>query len=355
MRNTVKKKYLTSFWVFALLLIILHACEIPVFRYALERWAADKYRLVISKPAGGDFSETDKALIEKIRKVSGEAGIFNLELEINEKSELPAASMQLYFPDEVKAQGALWSGLLNEDNLKGVLESPARKELVKKILAGESVVWILVDGDEKLKSRLDEINSVVLPTLKLSDEIIQMDEVERINTLTTKKELDNVIRSTVPLKLSFSTITVKRDDPKEEVFLNMLLNQWPHLRYSDQQVAVPVFGRGRFLEAAPSDKIQKETVKKLADYLCSGCSCTVKSENPGVDLLIGVEWGKYVSESVMRVKEIPAVSGVAGDLEKSETVKDAEPEKAEKSTPFLYLLIAAGGLIFCVLVFSRIK
>ena len=349
------KKYLKNLFIFTVLsCLILEACEIPVFRYALERWQADKYKLVISKPESGQLSEQDKELVKKLEKMLPiNGGNVNLDIEIKE-GEAGVTTAELFYPSSVKSRSSLWRGFLNKENVDLLVNSPLRKEIVNKLLSGESVVWLLVDASPETEKSLKELSQEIAAGFQLSEEIIQMDDLNKINSITTKKELDNVIRSTVPLKISFSTISISRDDAKEEIFLNMLLNQLPHLRYSKEPVAIPIFGRGRFLEPAPLSKIDRETVKKLATYLCSGCSCTVKSENPGVDLLLDVPWAEYISESVIKIKEIPAVSSVAGDLDET-PAEESENAEIKQGNSLVYILVILGGGIMSLIIFSRLK
>jgi len=329
--------------------LVSQACEIPVFRYALERWAADKYQLVVYKAEEG-FSEDDKLILDKLYdRLPDKNGNLNLKISVKQ-GDAPASTLELKYPSQVKNNTPVWKGILNEENLSNLLDSPARKTLQKLLLSGESVIWITIDPDQKLLDDLTKYSELFSGKYKLSEEIIQMDEKDKIDSITTKKELDNVIRSTIPLKISFTTLKVNRNDPKEEVFLNMLLSQWPELRHSDKPVVIPVFGRGRFLEAAPAELLDQLSFKKLTDYLCSGCSCTVKTENPGIDLLMDVPWGNYVSESVLKMKAIPSLSGISADLQEPEkqVKEDKLEELNEQGTSlfqYLTILLVSGALI----------
>lgn len=326
------------------------SCEIPVFRYALERWAADEYQLIITKPTEG-FNKTEEALLEKVYSLlPGKSGNLNLKITINE-SDVSASTLELLYPSQIKNKKSVWKGLFTDENLSLLVGSPVREKLRDLLLEGQSIVWVMVDPDPALAQKISGFSKKSIGQYKLSEEIIQMDEMSRIDSIKTKKELDNVIRSTIPLKISFSTLAVKRGDPKEEIFLNMLLSQWPELRYSENPVVVPVFGRGRFLEAAPADFVDEVSFKKLTSYLCSGCSCTVKSENPGIDLLLNVPWSQYVSESVLKIKAIPSLSTISSDLAQDKKENKKEVEKPQGISLLSYFLIILGiglGLFFIV-------
>ena len=314
----------------------LFSCEIPVFRYALERWQADSYTLKINAPQNRDLSEQEKLLIEQLTlKLRGEGGYANLQLKA-QKGSSNFPSLELLYP---KASGILkpaWKGLLNKENMEQIVSSPARKKLEKYILNGESIIWIVIENgneseDDAFVKSLSEKLVVASKDLKLSDGIIQMDDADKIDAMATKKELDNLIRSTVPLKISFQTLRISRDDPQEELFLKMLLGQSVSLRSVTEPVAIPVFGRGRCIEGVPASKLSIEALKELTSYLCSGCSCTVKAENPGVDIVMNVPWADYVSDSVMQVKALPPLTGIIQKPALPSPVEALTPEELAKT------------------------
>ncbi|MEC7861566.1 MAG: hypothetical protein VYC70_02935, partial [Verrucomicrobiota bacterium] len=52
------------FCCYSLALSFLEACQVPVFRYALERWSADKYELAVFSK--GELTEAQQSLIDEI-------------------------------------------------------------------------------------------------------------------------------------------------------------------------------------------------------------------------------------------------------------------------------------------------
>ena len=179
-----------------------------------------------------------------------------------------------------------------------------------------------------------------------------MDEADRIDAMSTKKELDNLIRSSVPLRISFKTLRVSRDNTDEEIFIKMLLNQSVHQADVKEPIAIPIFGRGRCLDGLPASKLTLESLKEITKYLCSGCSCTVKAENPGVDIVMNVPWEDYISDSVMTVKTLPPLTGILEtqeeEIEKVEATVGSVPapaptaqkEEPKNNQPFSIPLLA---------------
>jgi hypothetical protein len=52
----------------------------------------------------------------------------------------------------------------------------------------------------------------------------------------------------------------------------------------------PLFGRGRAMPALVGAGITPENIKDAAAFLAGPCSCEVKRDNPGVDLLLTADW-----------------------------------------------------------------
>ncbi|MCB1088647.1 MAG: hypothetical protein KDM63_16535, partial [Verrucomicrobiae bacterium] len=72
----------------------------------------------------------------------------------------------------------------------------------------------------------------------------------------------------------------------------------------------PVFGRGRLLEPLIGKGVRSENVMEYATYICGACSCEVKDQNPGVDLLIAADWDTALHGSeVVIEKVLPPLEG----------------------------------------------
>ena len=68
------------------------ACQVPVFRFALERWEADDYRVVVFEK--GLRSDAAAAQIERLQESSrhgGTAGYANISIELADIDNLTDA------------------------------------------------------------------------------------------------------------------------------------------------------------------------------------------------------------------------------------------------------------------------
>ena len=52
----------------------------------------------------------------------------------------------------------------------------------------------------------------------------------------------------------------------------------------------PVFGRARALASMKGSTIDLDLIEETSRFLCGACSCQVKAQNPGFDLLAMAQW-----------------------------------------------------------------
>ena len=273
------------------------ACDIPVFRYALERWKQDSCDVVVF--FDGKMSKGDRLAIDVWRAASQggganikviEADVRSLEDdELNElwKSTRENAKSPLKLPHVVVrtkvGQGKTIShfeGPLEKIGLENLLLSPARKELRSRLLAGHSIVWIM------LKSPDEEKNKAVRERLE-----------KQFKSLAKNIELPDGIGlpgselyAEVPLLIKFSLLEINPIDPNERFLVDLLSSFKPVAVQNGDPLLAPVFGRGRVLEVLSADECKAAMVEDMTVFLSGPCSCQVKSLNPGFDLLLPANW-----------------------------------------------------------------
>ena len=99
------------------------------------------------------------------------------------------------------------------------------------------------------------------------------------------------------------------------MFVDMLLGSEEDLHDLDEPMAFPVFGRGRVLYALIGDGITTENVQQAGIDLTGPCTCTIKDQNPGVDLVMAVDWDGLVEQKVEIDKALPPLAGLGGFTE----------------------------------------
>ncbi|MBI3876065.1 MAG: hypothetical protein HY300_08955 [Verrucomicrobia bacterium] len=283
----------------------VRACSVPVFRYALDNWRADNYRLEL--PAG---YAKDEKLAAFTRNLGADSPL-NLEV-----ATLPAGEVDtrlLFPPKENAASPAIWSGSLDAAALAKLTNSPARREIVRRILASESVVWVLVgsgnhDDDDALAKRVEKR----LTFLESVAQIPQIDPNDPTSKLGPGPEL----------RAKFSLLRIGTPEagvPTESAFLAMLAGPKADAALAGGPWLAAVFGRGRVLGAWPAESFGDEQIEEACLFLLGACSCQVKRQNPGWDLLLCVDWDK----------ELAAAAATAGTSDAAQPAKGnsaAQPE-----------------------------
>lgn len=346
--------------VIALLIALIsmgEACKVPVFRYALERWESDAYRAVILY-RGADLKSSVEVLAAPL--VNAPA---NLEVELINVADLTEEQkwqiddvdvvgkipqLRLHYPHGSNIEAPLWEGPLDTTSVSRVIDSPIRTQLVDAILKGSSTTWILLQcgdasRDAAAETRLRALLDTVTANLTIPEGVVRADEVTAEGTTKDGQplEMDDVLRTEIPLKIHFPIFTLSRETPAESIFIKML----EHFGGKpDEPVAIPVFGRGRALEGIPASALSKASISGACDYLCGECSCQVKDENPGLDLLLAVDWNaKLEGTSFIVERALPALSGF-GVAEPSASQKASSSAESHSPLPKV-LVLTLGGIL----------
>ena len=300
---------------------ITEACQVPVFRYALERWPADHYELVVfrgehpysfdhfelganismSQMEVGEMSDTDRAIYG----------------DVTLSDDQPLA--RLFYPRETGFEDPIWEGPPTKENLRRIINSPVRKAIVEKLLSGTSAVWLIFETgdaakDEKLELQLREQLAAVASEIEIPEGVVGPGNLDRV--ASGEADMEDVLRSEIPLKIQFDTLRLDPSSPEESIFTALFKPLLTPAReaFPGEPIAVPVFGRGRTIDGIPAPVLDREIVAAACSYICGACSCEVKRENPGIDLLFAVEWDNALEgNSAIAVKSLPPLAG-AGDI-----------------------------------------
>ncbi|MEX1098457.1 MAG: hypothetical protein WED34_20600 [Planctomycetales bacterium] len=362
------------------------ACSVPVFRYALERWQADPYVLLVFHE--GPLSAEQRALVEKFRgfappdpddpqritPVNLMVETFDVKdrldpfvEEIWKRNEAQAGAranadglpwMVLRFPWESQLNADVWAGPFTEANLDRLLVSPKRNELATRILDGDSAVWLVIgSGDAERDAQVAK------------DLEAELRHVEKLAVLPEMSPEDQQFLSPAgpKLQIKFSVLPVDRNDPQESFLVGTLLaaargeienaiagidlqltdrrarlaevEQDPEAdpealarrkegfanitkRYEetkadlrkgladlDGPVVVPVIGRGRAIRSLYGEAIVPAAYSSSCGFLLGPCSCEIKGDNPGFDLLISADWMGRISGEFTAQQALPPLTG----------------------------------------------
>jgi hypothetical protein len=279
------------------------ACNVPVFRFAIERWRPDPYRAVLFHR--GSLSAATSELIQPLHEQQDQGGA-NLSFrtidpgELDPNTEEGAADAALFealgkpdqptlvvqYPLNLNIPTPLVTGPPDRGAIARLIDSPARRELIKRLAAGQTAVWLLLESGQP-----DPDGAAA--TL-LEDELKKLEQELELPELTTAPE--DAILTSAPLAVGFSLLRVQRDDPAEQALVAMLLGSESDLAERSDPMVFPIYGRGRALWGLIGPGITAKNIRNSAEFLVGPCSCEVKEQNPGFDLLLAADWDKLLTE-----------------------------------------------------------
>ncbi len=287
------------------------ACSTPVFRYAIERWEAESYRLIIF--TNGELTEEQRQTIQDFHKyerygyqqppltVQQVAVPFAAGLSATVWAAIstnhPAPAVALLYPSIMNDNSVVWTDELSSNALNRIVMSPVRLETATRLLGGDAAVWLLVKGDDPEENRA---------TRELLDK--KLKELEKSIVYNADfVQLAEASGDELP-PLHFSVLEVDPDDPREEVLMAMLTRLSPEAQECAGPVVIPVFGQGRAAFLMMNESIADESIEQVAGFLTGACSCEVKSLNPGFDILIPVDWIGGITEEYVFDEELPPLT-----------------------------------------------
>jgi hypothetical protein len=305
------------------------ACDLPVFRYALEHWPPDNYQAIVFH--SGPLGKPEAAVVAGLEKLAADVGApMNLDVQTVDVSKPDdEESLQLYealgkpplphvaivYPrvgptaNVTMLRAVVWSNPLSQAAGQGVLTSPVRKEIVRRLRAGESAVWLLLECGDKAKD--DAAAKTLTDELAVLQKTLKLPEPQEGNQLAPGAATVAASQKT-DLKIAFSVLRVSRGDAAESHFAAMLDKMnGPEVK---GPVALPVFGRGRALAMLSGEELSPATIRSVSEFLTGACSCTAKERIRGVDLLLAADWGDLTTDppvpltSVMPAATLPATA-----------------------------------------------
>ena len=387
------------------------ACSVPVFRYALEQWRSDPYQVLFFHR--GPLSAEHQALLDRLSpagkagEISANVTVIPIDLEAlsptdpQGKEDLALWKSQntmalpwlvVRYPLSIPIGKTIWAGAATEEAIDRLLDSPKRREIARRILKGDTAVWVLLEsGNEKA----DAAASFTLENeLKFAEKSLQLPAADPQDVADGLISVDQA-----GLKVRFSILKVSRKDPQEARFVEMLLDSEPELPDlpslrseidKGKPIAFPVFGRGRALYALVGDGIVKSEISAACKSLTGPCTCQIKQRNPGTDLLLAADWEHLVTSKTpvdQSLPPLPVFAPVSAsvtkdispqakpDSEKTQTeTKEDKPTSAEKPvsatskaaeetpnaagsrvlvTTVLSLLVAAAGIAVASFFFMK--
>ena len=299
------------------------ACSVPVFRYALERFQADPYCFTVYYR--GSLTGQAKAAVDALQRIGADSGpAANFDVKTVDLAAPPQpAAKDTAAKDTVAKDGAkpdetaeawtppknaklpwlavtlpgddstpLWSAPLEIQDLPRLVDSPVRRQIVKRLLGGESAVFLVLESGRKEEdARIAKLLAATIQKMQKDLELPPDDGTGRP-------------QSELPLRIAFSVLTVRRDDPAEVLLVKTMESTLEQSKAKNKAeggaIICPIFGRGRILAAVSGQDVTAEKLEAACQFLCGACACTLKGELSGTDLLLTADWDALLENRVVR-------------------------------------------------------
>lgn len=291
----------------------LRGCTVPVFHYALQHWPPEDYDVFVFHR--GPLSPSDARAVDRLTDASRsdaspancrvhrvnvdaiKAGPVRTIWNRHKNGELPRVVVR--YPRQDGRSPDVWAAKLNAQTVERILRSPARRQIVERLATDAAAVWVLLESGSPADDKGAD--------LTLQKELDKNGRRLSKPTPTTAPAAQNepTDSAVVPGPVTFSVVRVRRDDPAEEVFVEMLLGSEPDLRTFRKPMAFPVFGRGRLLHALVGKGISPAMIAETCEFVVGPCPCQVKDLNPGVDLLMCADWDRAAAKRNIAASEMP--------------------------------------------------
>jgi len=310
------------------------ACDTPVYRYAMYRWEPTPYEIYFFHDAKP--SEKDEAIASFIESLSeGEKERGNavyLPVDISDdpdlvKAQIPLDVKRAWLDQTVKSTpgyaiiSPMGQKIFIDDltlaEVKSLVDSPLRKEVSQSLAEGKAGVLILVTHPEAVKPEGEPTLWQMMHSGKLlrqqfgrsNEEAVA--EVKKLVADVADGKLDlyggpgdkfpgeNLTEGAQPEELpalAIDWLQLDRNNKEEKWLLRQLLAVEPDLHEIKQPMVFCIYGRGRALPPFAGLGVQRDLLVDVVDFITGACSCTIKDQNPGVDLLMTSDWNAIAAK-----------------------------------------------------------
>ena len=338
-------------WIAALLLGAITSiacaagrlCDTPVYRYALYRWSPSPYLIVAFTGTAPDAGRAlDRAEQRVIKALQAQEPANGMWVRIDPDGDaavletLPPALREAVEARKPTPHSEVW--LVNPRgqvvdrtpasklDLPKWFDSPARRAVRKQIEQDKVGVFVLLESPDH-----PDKNKAAWKTIEQAINEIQSGKIKLHTAPSVTDPEVGVVR-------------LARDDPAEQAFVRQLLLLEPDLGETKGPIVFLVFGRGRALFSCLGKGIRVDNLARDVEFVSGACSCTVKDQNPGLDLLMPCDWesvaaivaeaheGEEGSEAVLGGEELfPELAMPAGEAEVTRPADPVESDDAHRA------------------------
>ncbi|MFV1966695.1 MAG: hypothetical protein ACC628_14825, partial [Pirellulaceae bacterium] len=279
----------------------LIACSTPVYRYAMYNWESSPYEIYFfhDQAAGTEDEKITRAFKDAWESREDRANVRYIPVNVVEDKELkriPPDVRQAYLSREnptlptylisTPYGSEIFYGKLEEKMLPSLMDSPARQELARQLAEGKiGVLLFLTCSDEAANEAVEKVLQELVQDVKAGKVEFYMPPPS--GPTPGAPDGEEIPQGPTP---ELGHIKVVRDDPKEEWLVRQLLAMEPDLKDEDSPMVFMSYGRARALLPYVGKGITRDNLLYELEFVTGACSCTVKEQNPGVDLLVRHDW-----------------------------------------------------------------
>ena len=235
------------------------ACTTKVSEWVLLNTLPTDYALVYFHK--DQLSENE---IKQNSEISKNINGANIKFRSILKNDIIKPYYGLYYNERLFSKYDIPGDLVNLTN------SPLRERIARELMSGKLCVMLYLKTGVKEKD----------------DERIQI----------VKQTIENS-----PFGKIITVIELSRNDKNENHFVSMLLNVEDDLRYINEPMLFGIFGRFKALEPLVSKGITEENVNLMINFLTADCSCLIKDDMPGTDILFINNWENPAAALVNKI------------------------------------------------------
>ncbi len=298
-----------------------HACNTPVFRYAMYNWPPAPFFVFYMHQ--GETPAQDEKVNQLIAEMAEKGpAVANLLLEpvdvsAGEVENLPKPVKDAWeayagdAPDKAEpvhlvfsSWGAkLHTGRLDESTVRALVESPLRTKIGEHLRDGCATVMLFLPGsNEKENRRAEKVAKEVIAQAAAGNIPVESgyldatfgqympppgsEEDERPEDSLSEEE-----RIAAASRLEIGFLKADRSDKAEQWLVRSLVAMEDDLvELAKQPMIFFCYGRGRAMPPYVGKGVNPENLAAEIQFLASACSCFVKDQNPGADMLIRWNW-----------------------------------------------------------------
>jgi len=328
------------------------ACDTPVYRYAMYRWMPAPYSVYYfhrGQPPKAD--QEVNGLFADDAKSAAVANVALTMVDLAQKDALDALPEPVKKAWQPRAKGpgpmhlvwtpwgeGVFAGKLDAAEARAMIESPLRTQITNLLDQGHGVVLLLVNGsDPKENARIESAAKEVIAKAA-SGEISADPSMPPPPAEPAQKAGGEGDAAAQPPAIRLALAKLDRAGQNERWLLRMLMATEPGLeKRAGEPMLFAVYGRGRVMPPGIGKEVTAESLFALVSFLAGRCSCTVKDQNPGLDLLVKWDWEataeKYAREDEAAARSQPLYRELAADGPEMTQASDTGAKEAATGGP----------------------